>query len=448
MNKILVISDDKLLSQLYVTNLEVYLNAKVDLAESVDSAIKTIAKNLDFHLIISLSSIDDQNVVEELNRIFREKEIIIPIIAVGEIKLENSEVIEVRSYYSIQNIIRSAAKILGVTAKSMAEKAVPKYFPFDIDFVAKMKKAPVNLYFETIKDEKSEYNLLLNKDADSQDIIGKMKSNGVEKIYVNAFDRLQLVNSITLNLCDILTSGKLKNKEDKSSAIETSMSFVASSIVSNEISSEIVKLASSCSKIMTEVVQDTPSLKALLTLILNNKNGFIYTHSMLSAYVAAHIVKQVPWGGDSHLDKINFVLFFHDITLGPLFEKYPDYKTEENLLYANVLTEDEKDLLLNHARLSAELVTGLRKCPIGADLLIKQHHGIGNGIGFAAEFRDDISPLSKIIIVSEAFVEELMYKKDKGSGEIKVSDIILDLKERFPKHSYKKIVDTLNSLKI
>ena len=98
--------------------------------------------------------------------------------------------------------------------------------------------------------------------------------------------------------------------------------------------------------------------------------------------------------------------------------------------------------------MSAELVTGLKKCPIGADLLIKQHHGIGNGIGFAAEFRDDISPLSKIIIVSESFVEELMNKKNAGENEIKVGEIIKDLKEKFPKHSYKKIVDTLNSLKI
>jgi hypothetical protein len=168
---------------------------------------------------------------------------------------------------------------------------------------------------------------------------------------------------------------------------------------------------------------------------------------MLCAYVASYIVKKVPWGGETHIDKINFVLFFHDIALVPVFEKYPNSYSEEEMLFIESISEEDKNLILNHARISAELVTGLKKCPIGADLMIKQHHGISNGVGFATEYRDDISPLSKIIIISEAFIEEFMVFKNKNEA-INIDLILEKLNDRFPKHTYKKIIETLQTIKI
>jgi response regulator RpfG family c-di-GMP phosphodiesterase len=298
-----------------------------------------------------------------------------------------------------------------------------------------------------MKNNKEEYHLLVSKGANANQSIHKLLAEGVDDIYVLSNDRLKMINFVSILLCNDVTDTKNKSTDEKQASIENSMNFVAASIVSNDISPEILTLVNSCTKVMTEVITEIPSLKNLLKTVLNNKNGYIYTHSMLSAYVAAHIVKSVPWGGAIHIEKINFVLFFHDITLGPIYEKYPDFKMEEDLLFSGLLSEEEKELVINHARLSAELVSGLKRCPIGADLLIRQHHGVGNGSGFAAEFRDDISPLSKIIIVSEAFIDELFSKRNLGESVV-ISDIIKELKDRFSKHTYKKIIDTLNTLKI
>ena len=135
--------------------------------------------------------------------------------------------------------------------------------------------------------------------------------------------------------------------------------------------------------------------------------------------------------------------------LAPIYLKHPTLKYEEDLLFSDDLSVKEKELVLNHARMAAELVITYRRSPMGADLLIKQHHGMTNGIGFAIDFKDDISPLSKIVIISEAFVEEYMKGKDNDPNyQIDLKKIIPTLIEKFKKSTYKKIIETLETIKL
>ena len=150
-------------------------------------------------------------------------------------------------------------------------------------------------------------------------------------------------------------------------------------------------------------------------------------------------------GGEGQTDKINFVLFFHDIYLAPIFLKYPQLKFEKNLLSSPLLNEKEKDIVNNHARLAAELVVSYKRCPMGADILIKHHHGMKKGSGFATKYAEDLSPLTKVLLVAEAFVEYYIEITDKKQRpEMKL--IIPKLIEEFETPSYIKIVQTLVNL--
>jgi len=71
-----------------------------------------------------------------------------------------------------------------------------------------------------------------------------------------------------------------------------------------------------------------------------------------------------------------------------------------------------------------------------------------NGVGFAIEFKDDISPLSKIVLVSEAFVEEFLKEKENNPNfKYDLKKILSTLNEKFKKSTYRKIVETLETLK-
>ena len=441
MGQILVISDNEILNQLYVTNLEVYLGAKVTLVNSTANAFKELKRSR-ADLLITINMINGQDSAAIVYEHLLTNKIDTKLIVIGNPSKELADVIVVPNSYNLQILLKSCAKILGVTAKSMAEKEVPQYYPIENQFLTKIRDVPCNVYMQ-MKDDV--YTLVAKKGDLIGTTIKQFASNDAATLFVSSMDRLLIINVISTSIIEFLeqTSGLETNV--KSEALKTGFLFAASNFSdSTAVTADIMNLAIACTKVMEEIVTDTPSLKKLLAILNAQKDGFLYTHAILAAYVSNHIIRRVSWGGDSHIEKINFVLFFHDIMLAPIYLKYPTLKYEEDLLFSDVLTDKEKETVLNHARLAAEVIVTYKRAPIGADLLIKQHHGITNGIGFALDFKDDISPISKIVLIAESVVEEFMKQRDINPDYVlDMKQVIELLNEKFKKSTYKKIIETL-----
>ena len=449
MSKTLVICDNEFLSILYVMNLEVYLNTTVELVVTTEAGISIHKQKKNFDLIISLNLINKKNAVKEIEDYRSDYGVKTPFLIIGGDEIDtNVKTVAVSSRYNIQGILKKSASVLGVTAKMMAEMQMNPYYAISITPMEGMLKAPCNLY---LKKEEG-FKLL----ARAEDVIGESlknaKASGCDKIYVKSTDRLVVVNSASLILIEKITLA-LKNSEGASSEKKVEMlndgfEFAMENLfTSEEINQEMVSIASASAKVMNDVVKDNAQLKGLISTMLNNKSGYIFTHSMISCYVANHIIKNVTWGGDGQTEKINFVLFFHDIYLAPIYMKYPQLKFEKKLLESSLLSEKEKDVVMNHAKLAAELVVTYKRCPMGADVLIKHHHGVKKGSGFASKYPEDLSPISKVLLVAEAFVEHFIEITDaKKKPDMKL--IIPKLVEEFSSPSYIKIVQTLVNMPI
>lgn len=448
MSRTLVVCDNEFLSVLYVMNLEVYLATSVELVTSAEAAIAVHKKKKDFDLIISLDIINKQDAFKEIDAYRGSYGVKTPLIKVGaEADLDiDAKTFAVSSRYNIQSLLKKSASILNVTAKQMAELQMGDYYPISMTPIQGLSKAPCNLYYEVNSQKK----MLARTDDAIEESLKNIKSLGVEQVYVKSSDRLVIVNNVSIKLIEKITL-TLKNlsgetTEKKVEVLNDGYEFaVANLFTSDEVKQEMAEIASASSKVMTEVVKENNQLKALISTLMNNKSGYIFVHSMITSYVANHIVKNVAWGGDGQSDKINFVLFFHDIYLAPLYLKYPELKFEKSLLESPLLNAKEKDVVMNHARLAAELVVAYKRCPMGADILIKHHHGMKKGSGFATKYPEDLSPLSKVLLVAEAFVElfvEITDKKQKPEMKL----IIPKLIEEFSSPSYIKIVQTLVNL--
>ena len=446
MSQILVISDNEILNQLYVTNLEVYLGAKVVLVKNTANAFKELKKSR-ADLLITISMINGQDSAAEVYEHLIVNNLKTKLIVIGNPSKELADVIVVQSSYNLQNLIRSCAQILGVTAKSMAEKEVPQYYPIENQFLAKIREVPCNVYM-IMKDES--YTLIAKKGDLIGSTIKQFVSVDEATLFVNSLDRLLIINAISTSIIEFLEQTEGLDTNVKSEAVKGAFVFAAANFSeSGAGTTEIMNLALACTKVMEEIVTDTPSLKNLLMILNSQRDGFLYTHAILAAYVSSHIIRRVSWGGDSHVEKINFVLFFHDIMLAPIYLKHPTLKYEEDLLFSDELSDKEKEIVLNHARLAAEIIITYKRAPIGADLLIKQHHGITNGIGFAIDFKDDISPISKIVLISESVVEEFMKQRDLNPDYVlDIKKIIELLNEKYKKSTYKKIIQTLENFPV
>ncbi len=445
MGKILLLLENGLLAQLYKTNLSVYLESQVDLCSSFSQFLGMNKLMNDYSLIVTHKNFDGINVVSEILNLQNEKRLLVPSIIVGESNNQNENVHFLPEYLNIQQLLGLSAKIMNITAQMMASLNVPDYYPIDIEFIYYLKKAPTSLYLYVEPD----YVMFATKDSLVEEVAQELKEEGVEKFYIKANERLEIVGLITRSLMDELSKTTYLNPVFKTEIITNGFDHFMNNYVSKEASQSIVKLASDCSKMMNEVVNESPDLQSLFLMFKNNKDNFLYIHTMLSSYVASHILRNLPWGNESHVDKIIYVLFFHDIYLAPIYNKYPHLQNEELLKNSMELTRQEKHTLNNHARFAAELVAGLKKTPIGCDQLIRQHHGVNTGIGFAIELKEDLSPLAKVIIISENFVEYFLSKRGKNVNQpFDLAEAVQSLNEKFTTNSYRKIIEPLITLNI
>lgn len=450
MSKTLVVCDNEFLSTLYIMNLEVYLATSVVLVNSGDLAIAELRGKKKFDLIVSLDLTEKKETFKLIYDYLKTYGIKTPIIKLGGSadKDLDARTFEIASRYNIQAMLKKAASLLGVTAKQMAEMQVGEYYPVSLQSVEQMGKAPCNIYQQL----GAEYKAVAKKDEILENSLKTLKGKNTQTVFVKSQDRLILINIASLNLVEkissVLSSNENVSTETKVQNLNDGYEFAAANLFSTEeIKQEMQQIATASSKVMQDVAKDIPNLKALLATMTSNKAGYIFTHSMIASYVAQHIIKHVAWGGDGQTEKINFVLFFHDIYLAPIYLKYPELQFEKNLLDNPKLSEKDKEIIMNHARLAAELVVSYKKCPMGADILIKHHHGMKKGSGFATRYPEDLSPLTKVLLVAEAFVEHFIAINNQKK-KVDMKQIIPQLIEEFVTPSYIKIVQTLVNLPI
>ena len=209
-------------------------------------------------------------------------------------------------------------------------------------------------------------------------------------------------------------------------------------------------ISKACIDSINKMIKKVPRLTKLLTMLLENPGDYCYKHSVLATCISHQVIKHISWGSEEQANKISFAFFFHDIFLVPLYRKYPDALSEEDLLFNDELSEDEKEVVLDHAKLAGQVVKSFPRCPIGADMIITQHHGMTSGQGFAVNYKDDISPLSKIMIVAEEIATNILsdYEKEGKKIQVNKDTMIEHLKEKFRSHSYKRIIEAFHHSKL
>jgi hypothetical protein len=450
MSRTLVVCNNEFLNTLYLMNLEVYLATTVVFMESAETAINRLRSRKDIDLIITLEMIDKKNAFLEIDEYRRAYGIKTPLIKIGG---ELDEEINVRTFgvasrFDIRAILKKSAAILGVTAKQMAEMKMSAYYPMSTNAIAGMTKAPCNLYIQ----KENGYKIIIWATDPVTDELRNLQDAGVATLYVRSSDRLVIVNNASLRIIEkistALTESDGKSNEEKLNLLNDSFEFAAANLFSSdEIKKEMNALANTAAKVMSDVMKDTPQLKALLATLVNNLSGHIFVHSIVTSYVSNYLMKNITWGSDNQSDKINFVLFFHDIYLAPIYLRHPQLRGEKALLNNLILSEKENYTILHHARMAAELVVAYKRCPIGADILIKHHHGMKKGSGFANRYPEDLSTISKILLVAEAFTEHFLNFAEKGESW-QMKDILPKLIYEFDSESYTKIVKVLVGLPI
>jgi response regulator RpfG family c-di-GMP phosphodiesterase len=435
----LLVENNAKIESFYMLNLSTWLGLEILPKKKGEFALKELQTNKDIKLIVVRRQIEKEESAKLIIEFLKKENLQIPVIVVGPGKEIPGTFATVSNSLQLKPLIQSCAKALNITAKDMSQKVVPDYFPIPVSYFNVIKRSVCPVYSRDIDDPKK-YELRIEKlvEIDTA-LIKKFIEEGVTHLFVDKLQRLEFVNNVTAELIHTLSTEEVSPDEELSIA-ESGMGLLSKKLLSLGINEETISLAQKNIQLVKKNVKMYPKMAKLLDRLLNNKSSYLFKHTQILTYVGLHIVRNIDWGNPEQEEKISFISFFHDIVLET--DEQAQIKTPLELKKANFDTA-QKTLVERHAQMAAEFVTKFPHSPMGADQIIRQHHGTLNGLGFSEHYGNNVSPMAIVFIVAEEFTRIILKREH---GPFNKEEMIRELKEEFPTSRFQKVIALLETI--
>jgi len=364
------------------------------------------------------------------------------VITLGKVETSGFNFVTVVEQIKMQALVKVIVRVLNIETKDLEHLKLPDYIPVPMHFFYLMSRSVCDVFIKLTKSGEDQYvkRLKSNEEFDKS-VIQKYEGLKVTFLYIPKDYRYSFMDSLldqTLNKLD--DSGL---KDDKLIEIHTDTFDISQTLIQTiGIKPQTILLADKTIQSMTQTAMRGKKVGSLIKTILSTKGSYGYRHSYLVALLSFGIIPKLDWGGTGkrlteNFEKIVFVAFFHDI----LLKKEKLVRINDKIeLYKSALTDDEKTLVMNHANIISGMIQKFPHAPQGVDVILKQHHGMTNGMGFAETFRSTLSGMSILFIVLEEFVTSV-FNFEKGT--LSLLTILEKMREKFSLPSYRKIVDLL-----
>ncbi len=433
--KIILVESDSNWRKLLAQNLELYTGSEIILKSNADEVTEFLKDNEDVGLIISENMVGEEYTILKIYYYINSNKYNIPIILLGENPKIAGEVTMMEKE-DWKLIVKEAAKLLTITAESMSEMQVPKYYPISIRSLLEMKSLPVTIF--EVND--GNYSTLIK--ANQEIHKGKLQSmmtNGVSHLFINHKVRLKFANAFSAHISTILESMNL-DKDERVAITGTAFDSAATILQEVGMSDEAAIASRETINSMLEICRQSHSLNDLIDILQRDNDSYLYRHSLMISIISHHVISHMEWGNEDQKNKICFAAFFHDITISD-DELCTIHSKEE--LDNSCLDDDTKERVKNHALKAYELLEKYPHVPIGAEDIILKHHGAMGGIGFPApeSFDSRISRLAIAFRVVEDYAHQILCCK---GDKVNVEPILQNLKERYNKGQYRKVFEALD----
>lgn len=438
MSLTLLVESNPKIGSIYKLNLYTWLGLETVIQKKSTDALKYLEDNgKKISLIIVRSKIEKEQTAKIILEQLKVKDLKIPFIVLGP--GEFPDVAHVHNSLDLKLLIKTAAAALSITAKEMMSKVVPEYFPIPIENFHGLKRSVCTVYSQD-PHANGKYIASIEKlkEFDTM-MIANIERAGAQFLYVDKMDRLEFVSNLTAELMATLKNEDL-TEDEQISAADKSLELLSKKLLTLGITEETIILAKKNMDGIRSNVKKSPKLSKLMDRLLSNKASYLYKHTQILTYISLHIIHNIDWGTPEQEDKISFISFFHDIALET--NAQCQIKTTNELKRAD-LTPEARTLVEKHAQIGAEYVQKFPHSPMGADQIIRQHHGQLNGIGFSEHYGANVSPIAIVFIVAEEFTRIIMKRE---SGPFDREEMIRELKDEFPTSRFSKIVEKLQTL--
>lgn len=436
----LLVENNTELESFYSLNLQMWVGAPILPKKEAKFCLKAFEDNPDIACVITKARNGLEKSAEALYEYLQKSGKQIPLIVIGKSTIEDESVIHLPSGLDIKPLVQNVAKALGVTAQDMAKMQVPEYFPIPINYFLALKRSVTDVYEEDIDNPSSYIKKINEYEEFGPDIIKSYISEGVANLYVLKNDRLRFVTNVTQELVAKIDEKDL-NENEQIAAAEMGQQLLGQKLARIGITEETTKLANKQIKMMANNARKYPKMRKLLARLMSNKAGYLFKHGQILTYICNHMMDNIDWGNEDQKKKISFVAFFHDIMLEN--DEQAMIHSELELKQSN-LAPPERELVNKHAQLAAELIQKYPHAPMGADQIIRQHHGITHGIGFSETYGGNLSPMTIVFILAEELTDHII----RAGKDLHFSGIIERMREKYPTQRFQKIIDIMEKISL
>ncbi|MCK5073624.1 MAG: hypothetical protein KAQ98_09380 [Bacteriovoracaceae bacterium] len=448
MSKTVLVGDDSVQMDLFSLNLKAYVGTETIILDSAEKLRMFLELDTSIDLIITHDKIDIEPTAQKIHTLLQKKKLSVPLCVIGPkdgtIKCERF----LPKNVDIKELIKTVARIFDITAKDMIKQSVGDYYPVPISFFSRMN-IPVCDVFLRLNASDGDYQYICKfkagNDLDSK-LLGEYQKKGIANLYVPSISRLKFTNNLSEQTIEILKSATV-TPDSRISTADVAMNLMVDELESVGLTENTAELANNCINSIQKTIKEYPKLNNLLERLLNSPESWLYKYCQILTFVSHHIIDNSDWGSDEQKEKISFVVFFQDIAfmtkkLNP--EKLAPIHSKEEFMNAS-LEKNESNVVLQHALMAADLVREFNRAPMEADVIIRQHHGSYNGVGFPDSISHNISHLAQVSVIAQSFTREIMKINDINT--FISTDVIKKLKIKYPTHRLGKIVNNLSTLK-
>jgi hypothetical protein len=436
---IVIVDNHKRSGQLYSVGLEAYVGATVVEFGLIEEAVEFLSSNSPA-IIITRGLFDQRDAGVKFAQMIETGNLKIHLIVIGQTKVSIHQATIFDENVEVRDIIKKCASLLGVTAKAMAEKDVGEYYPIRLSLLCPNLSLVCPIYK---KNANGEFVKFLEAESKIHpEILTILQSSGDKEIYVQAAHRLKFVNSISMFLAEMMADDRL-TLEDTIMLSNNSYNIVRDSARRMMISPVTIQATEANINTMMSITGKIPKLNQFLKMTTSKVN-FVFKHSLLTCFVASHIIDKMEWGTNDQKVKIAFVCFFSNLLLNQ--DDYILVHSKEDMDLMN-LSDSERENIINHpinaAKIMSKYYTSL---PFGVETIVKQHHGNRYGNDFAQN-PATISPLALVYIISDEWVT-LILKAERRKLPLTRAESLSIIKNKYKGMMFQEIIGALNDLTI
>jgi hypothetical protein len=428
-------------SQLYSVGLEAYVGIEVVAMSTIEEAVDYLSSNAPY-IIIARSPMEERDAGARIVQKIEEMSTKPVLIILGKSKITNYDATFMDEAVDVRVLIKKCAAILGINAREMAEKDVGDFYPIKLSVIIPNLALVCPVYR---KDKDMSYSLFLDKDSKLHaEIITILKHAKEEYIYVESAHRLKFVNSLMIFLAEILSDDKL-SLEDNILFGNRSYNIIRDAARRMQITTAVIHATETNINTMLSIASKIPKLNEFIKLTTKDESvSLLFRHSLLTCFIAGHIIDKMEWGTSEQKIKIAFICFFSNIFLDEDSYLLVHSDTDLETLDCSAV---EKAQINNHAINAAKLLAKYYiNLPFGIDTIVKQHHGNRYGVGFQ-QSPSSVSPLALVYMISDAWVSAILKAEKLGRPMTDVQALSL-IKGKYKGMMFQDIINLLDQLNI